>query len=90
MMARFLVAIVKAYRLLLSAWLGGACRFEPSCSAYSIEALERHGALAGSYLTLNRLVRCQPWCEGGHDAVPDHALRLFSRLVFPHSQKKHS
>lgn len=89
MMKRFLIAIVKAYRLLLSAWLGGACRFEPSCSVYAMEALERHGALAGSCLTLNRLVRCQPWCDGGHDPVPGHAPRLFTRLVFPHSQKKH-
>lgn len=65
-----LVGLVKTYRLLLSPWLGAACRFEPTCSVYAIQALEQHGAAAGSYLTLRRLVRCNPWCQGGHDAVP--------------------
>jgi putative membrane protein insertion efficiency factor len=67
---QFLVGIVKAYRLFLSPWLGSACRFEPTCSIYSIEALEIHGAARGSYLTLKRLGRCHPWCEGGLDPVP--------------------
>ena len=65
-----LIALVRAYRLLLSPWLGQACRFEPTCSAYAIGALEAHGALEGSYLTLRRIARCQPWCQGGHDPVP--------------------
>jgi len=69
-MKALLIGLVKAYRLLLSPWLGQACRFEPTCSVYAIEALERHGAAAGSYLTLRRLARCQPWCQGGHDPVP--------------------
>ena len=73
-----LIALVKGYRLLLSPWLGSACRFSPSCSAYSLQSLERHGALAGSYLTLARLARCHPWCEGGHDPVPIDKPRLFS------------
>ncbi len=84
-----LMGLVKAYRLLLSPWLGGACRFEPSCSAYALGALDQHGALAGSYLTVARLARCQPWCEGGHDPVPAQAPRLFSRLVSPPSQNFH-
>lgn len=71
---RSLVLLVKAYRLLLSPSLGSACRFEPTCSAYALDALDAHGALGGSYLTLRRLVRCNPWCEGGHDPVP---RRLF-------------
>ena len=70
MMQRLLVAAVKAYRLLLSPWVGNACRFTPTCSVYSIEALEKHGALAGTYLTLRRIGRCHPWCAGGHDPVP--------------------
>jgi uncharacterized protein len=70
LMQNFLVGIVKAYRLFLSPWLGSACRFEPTCSVYSIEALETHGAAKGSYLTLKRLGRCHPWCEGGLDPVP--------------------
>ncbi|MGH8820424.1 MAG: membrane protein insertion efficiency factor YidD, partial [Rhodoferax sp.] len=60
----FLINLVKAYRLLLSPWLGSACRFEPTCSAYSLQALQEHGAATGSYLTLRRLVRCHPGCEG--------------------------
>ncbi|VTU39342.1 membrane protein insertion efficiency factor YidD [Variovorax sp. RA8] len=69
-MKALLIGLVKGYRLLLSPWLGQGCRFEPTCSVYAIEALERHGAAAGSYLTLRRLARCQPWCQGGHDPVP--------------------
>jgi uncharacterized protein len=67
---RLLMALVRGYRLLLSPWLGSACRFEPTCSAYALGALERHGACAGSYLALHRLGRCHPWCAGGHDPVP--------------------
>lgn len=69
-MVRLLSALVRAYRLLLSPWLGASCRFEPTCSAYALQALERHGAVCGSYLGLKRIARCQPWCEGGHDPVP--------------------
>ncbi|RCX08099.1 membrane protein insertion efficiency factor YidD [Extensimonas vulgaris] len=82
MMRRLLMALVKAYRLLLSPWLGSACRFEPTCSAYALQALERYGALGGSYLTLRRLARCQPWCDGGHDPLPQElprGMRWFSR-----------
>ena len=78
---RALMVGVKAYRLLLSPWLGNMCRFEPTCSAYSLQALEQHGAIAGTTLTLCRLVRCQPWCRGGHDPVP--ATTLFTRLITP-------
>ncbi len=81
--ARALMAVVRGYRLLLSPWLGNACRFEPTCSRYSLAALERHGALVGSYLTVHRILRCAPWCDGGHDPVPDNAPRLFSRLIPP-------
>lgn len=80
-MRRVLIGLVKGYRLLLSPWLGASCRFEPSCSRYAIEAIERHGAAAGSYLSLRRLARCQPWCEGGCDPVPEHPPRLFTSLL---------
>jgi len=84
-----LVGLVKGYRLLLSPWLGNGCRFEPSCSLYAIGALERHGALNGSALTLRRLVRCHPWCEGGHDPVPAESTGfLFTRLISPSCEKK--
>lgn len=81
---RFLIGVVKAYRLFLSPWLGSACRFEPTCSIYSIQALETHGAAKGSYLTLKRLGRCHPWCEGGADPVPEKSTHfsLFSKLFF--------
>ncbi|HEX7638810.1 MAG TPA: membrane protein insertion efficiency factor YidD [Burkholderiaceae bacterium] len=72
---RALVALVRLYRLLLSPWIGGDCRFTPTCSAYAIEALERHGALAGSGLAAWRVLRCNPWCHGGCDPVPDNARR---------------
>jgi putative membrane protein insertion efficiency factor len=83
-----LIALVKGYRLLLSPALGSACRFEPSCSAYSLQALQQHGAAGGSYLTLRRLARCQPWCDGGMDPVPPVVVAqgvasLFTRLVTP-------
>jgi uncharacterized protein len=65
-----LIGIVKGYRLLLSPWLGSACRFEPTCSRYALDALEIHGAAKGSYLTAHRLLRCHPWCEGGVDPIP--------------------
>lgn len=78
---RVLIALVRGYRLLLSPWLGSQCRFEPTCSAYALDALQRHGALGGSLLTVGRIARCHPWCAGGHDPVPEQAPRLFSRLL---------
>lgn len=81
MIRRALIALVKAYRLLLSPWLGSACRFEPTCSAYALDALQSHGALGGSYLTVARLARCHPWCAGGNDPVPIEKPRLFTQLI---------
>ena len=79
-----LICLVKAYRLLISPSLGSNCRFEPSCSAYAIEALGQHGAATGSYLTLRRVARCHPWCDGGHDPVPPpQSASFFSRLRTP-------
>jgi uncharacterized protein len=78
-----LLALVLGYRLFFKAWLGNACRFEPSCSAYAITALQRFGAARGSLLTGRRLLRCHPWCSGGHDPVPDALPGLFTRLQHP-------
>jgi putative membrane protein insertion efficiency factor len=86
-MQSFLMTLVRGYRLLLSPWLGSSCRFEPTCSVYSLQALELHGAARGSYLTLRRLARCHPWCAGGHDPVP---ADLFSSLTSSNSGKKTS
>jgi uncharacterized protein len=85
MMQGALIALVRGYKLLLSPWLGSACRFEPTCSSYAIDALQQHGAGMGSYLTLRRLARCHPWCDGGHDPVPAQRPRLFGRRLFPSS-----
>ncbi len=90
MMRALLVGLVKGYRLLLSPWLGSACRFTPTCSAYALQALQDHGALAGTYFTVARLARCHPWCDGGHDEVPAHPPRLFTRFVSPSPSKKSS
>ena len=90
MIRALLIALVKGYRFLLSPWLGSSCRFTPTCSAYSLQALERHGAGAGTYLTLARVVRCHPWCEGGHDPVPEslERPRWLTPLLSPFSKKK--
>lgn len=69
-MARFLRALVAAYQYTLSPLLGRNCRFFPSCSEYAMEALDRHGALRGSWLALRRVARCHPWHPGGYDPVP--------------------
>lgn len=61
---------VRGYRLLLSPWLGHACRFQPTCSAYAIEALDIHGPWRGAWLVLRRLARCNPWGGSGYDPVP--------------------
>jgi hypothetical protein len=75
-----LMGVVRAYRFFLSPWLGSACRFTPTCSAYALQALDQHGPGVGSYLAARRLLRCHPLCAGGHDPVPAQPVRLFSRL----------
>ncbi|MCB1959260.1 MAG: membrane protein insertion efficiency factor YidD [Rhodocyclaceae bacterium] len=69
-MKRLLLALLKAYRYAISPMLGNNCRFVPSCSQYAVDALERHGTLRGGWLSLRRVTRCHPWCDGGHDPVP--------------------
>ncbi len=62
---------VRAYRLIFSPWVGHNCRYHPTCSAYALQALEKHGAFKGSYLTIRRILRCHPWGGSGVDEVPD-------------------
>ena len=69
-MKALLILLVKAYQITLSPLFSGCCRFEPSCSNYMIEALERHGALKGGWLGLKRLLRCHPFGPHGYDPVP--------------------
>ena len=70
LIARALLLALEAYRLLLSPWIGNACRFEPTCSRYARQAIEAHGAGVGSYLATRRILRCHPWCASGVDPVP--------------------
>ncbi len=69
-MRRVLIGVIRAYQYLLSPWWGNHCRFTPTCSHYAVEALERHGALAGLWLAIKRILRCHPWSAGGYDPVP--------------------
>jgi uncharacterized protein len=73
-LAAVLALPVRAWRL-VSRWLPPRCRFYPSCSAYALEALERHGAFRGSWLAARRLARCHPWNPGGLDYVPEPNAR---------------
>ncbi|MFA5530668.1 MAG: membrane protein insertion efficiency factor YidD [Thiohalomonadaceae bacterium] len=70
-MRRLVIALIGAYRYLLSPYLGSNCRFTPSCSAYTQEAVARYGILRGGWMGLRRLSRCHPWHPGGHDPVPE-------------------
>jgi putative membrane protein insertion efficiency factor len=65
--------LIRAYQLTISPMLGPCCRFHPTCSHYGMEAIDRHGALRGSWLTLRRISRCHPFHEGGFDPVPKHS-----------------
>ncbi len=69
-MKALLLLLIRFYRFAISPWLGSSCRFHPSCSAYAMEALEKHGVIKGSWLAIWRILRCHPWCDGGHDPVP--------------------
>ena len=62
-----LIGLVRFYQLAISPLLPGMCRFQPTCSAYAIEAFQKYGAIKGGWKTAWRLMRCQPMCEGGHD-----------------------
>jgi len=70
-MRQVITGVLRGYRYLISPLLGPTCRFYPTCSSYAIEAIERHGVTRGAWLTLRRLIRCNPWHPGGVDMVPD-------------------
>lgn len=61
---------VRAYRLIGSPWVGRNCRYQPTCSAYAMEALQRHGGIKGTWLAMRRIARCHPWGGHGYDPVP--------------------
>jgi putative membrane protein insertion efficiency factor len=70
MLAKFFVMVVRGYQMIISPLLPPACRYTPSCSQYAIDALQRHGALKGTWLAARRIARCHPFRAGGHDPVP--------------------
>ncbi len=75
-----LLVLIRGYQFFLSPWIGNQCRYYPTCSHYAYEAIDRHGALAGTYLAARRIARCHPWCEGGIDPVPSERPRLFGMI----------
>jgi putative membrane protein insertion efficiency factor len=86
---RLLLALIRAYQFVLSPWIGGACRYWPTCSDYAHEAIETHGAVRGGWLMLGRLARCHPYGAGGVDPVPQHfRWRCACGAAHVHSQSQ--
>ena len=74
-MTRFLLILLRLYKLAISPYLGRNCRFHPSCSEYAAEAISRHGPLKGFVMSGRRLCKCHPWHAGGYDPVPEQSAR---------------
>jgi putative membrane protein insertion efficiency factor len=70
MLKRLVVVLIRFYQYAISPFLGRSCRYHPSCSEYAVEAVEKYGALKGSWLAMKRVGRCHPWHPGGYDPVP--------------------
>jgi putative membrane protein insertion efficiency factor len=71
MVVRVALGLIKAYKILISPIFTGSCRFVPSCSDYTADAIRRYGLVYGSWLGARRLARCHPFCEAGYDPVPE-------------------
>lgn len=71
----WLIGLIRVYQRCVPHSLRGACRFTPTCSAYAVEALQRHGLIVGTALAVWRILRCNPFCRGGYDPVPEHVFR---------------
>lgn len=69
MIGKLFLMILRFYKSAISPYLGDNCRFTPTCSEYAMEAIQRYGAIKGSWLTIRRLLRCNPFCKGGYDPV---------------------
>ena len=74
-MKRVMIAIVRWYQKYISPYKPSCCRFTPTCSAYAVEAFEKRGFFMGFLLTVWRILRCNPFCKGGYDPVPEHGFR---------------
>lgn len=70
MISRIMIYLIRVYQLALSPYFGQQCRFFPTCSQYAMIAIGKYGALKGLLLVVKRILRCNPWCGGGHDPVP--------------------
>lgn len=70
-MKYLLIGLVRLYQLIISPYTSPSCRYHPTCSQYGIEALNKHGAIRGTWLTIKRVARCHPWSKGGYDPVPE-------------------
>lgn len=70
-MRKILIGLIKFYQYIISPYLPPSCRYTPSCSTYSVEAISRFGILRGSWMAIRRIGRCNPWHEGGYDPVPE-------------------
>ena len=78
-MRQVLVYCIKIYQNTIGLILPSACRFEPSCSCYAIQAIKKHGAFAGIFLAFIRIIRCNPWVAGGYDPVPEKLSGIFKK-----------
>ena len=67
-----LIALIRVYRLLISPFFPPSCRFQPTCSQYALDAVERFGSIRGSWMAIKRILRCHPFHPGGYDPVPHH------------------
>ena len=65
-----MIFLIKIYKLAISPWLPGACRYHPTCSVYAVQAIQKHGPLKGGFLAAKRILSCHPWGGQGHDPVP--------------------
>ena len=70
LLAKLLIGLIRLYQVTLSPYIGRACRYTPTCSNYGIEAIRKHGPFKGSWLTLKRVLSCNPWGGSGYDPVP--------------------
>ncbi|MGN1098542.1 MAG: membrane protein insertion efficiency factor YidD [Clostridia bacterium] len=70
MISRFFIFLIKVYRKYISPLKSPCCRFYPTCSQYALEAFQKYGALKGLYLSVRRILRCNPFCKGGYDPLP--------------------
>lgn len=68
---KFIIGLIRFYQVVISPLKGSTCRFIPTCSAYSVEAIEKHGVIRGIYLSVRRILKCHPLHKGGYDPVPD-------------------